>query len=312
MTLSMSGATTSLSFSYLLIIKRKRGKQEVKHPDISHHHKITSWAKVEAQCDFIITKATEGEGFVDPTLKTIVKECEKRKIPYWVYVFLKKGNERKQTEFMVKKCKAIVGKYFQGYVLDIESGNKEENCIEALRYLKKQCDKQMIYTMYAQYGSYKNLIKTRGSNCAWWEARYGKNNGLDTSAEYPCHSAVDLHQYTSAGKVDGITGDIDLNKIKGKGISFFTGKKATKTYDGKLPDLPARGFFKAGDKGVQVIRCQRFLIWAGFDVGHCGADGIYGKETQKAVLSYKKKVGLNPNDGNFGQKCLAHAKTFKK
>ncbi len=170
----------------------------------------------------------------------------------------------------------------------------------------------MIYTMYAQYGSYKNLIKTRGSNCAWWEARYGKNNGLDTSAEYPCHSAVDLHQYTSAGKVDGITGGIDLNKIKGKGISFFTGKKATKTYDGKLPDLPARGFFKAGDKGVQVIRCQRFLIWAGFDVGHCGADGIYGKETQKAVLSYKKKVGLNPNDGNFGQKCLAHAKTFKK
>ena len=100
----------------------------------------------------------------------------------------------------------------------------------------------MIYTMYAQYSQYKNLIKIRGSNCAWWEARYGKNNGLDTSAEYPCHSTVDLHQYTSAGKVDGITGDIDLNKIKGKGISFFTGKKTTKTYDGKLPDPPARGF----------------------------------------------------------------------
>lgn len=284
----------------------------MKHPDISHHHAVTSWNKVEEQCDFIITKATEGTRFVDPSLKTVVRECERRKIPYWVYVFLKKGNETKQAEFMVNKCRGIVGKQFQGYILDIESGNAEKNCIAALRYLKKKSKKQMVYTMYAQYGKYKNLIKNRGQSCAWWEARYGKNSGQDTSSEYPCHDTVDLHQYTSAGHVDGITGDIDLNKIKNKSLSFYTGKTSKKKYEGKLPELPARGYFKSGDKGVQVIRCQRFLAWAGFDVGNCGADGIYGKDTQAAVLKYKKKVGLDPNDGNFGKKCLAHAKTFKK
>jgi peptidoglycan hydrolase-like protein with peptidoglycan-binding domain len=54
------------------------------------------------------------------------------------------------------------------------------------------------------------------------------------------------------------------------------------------------------------------LIWAGFNVGATGADGIYGKMTSAAVLKYKKAVGLTPNDGNFGKKSLEKAKTFKK
>lgn len=289
----------------------------MRHPDISHHHKVKSWAKLEKDCDFIISKATEGTVFTDPTLKAFVKNCESRKIPYWLYVFLKDGNELKQAQFMVKKCKPIVGKYFQGYILDIESHNSEAACIEALKYIKKQSKKTMIYTMYAQYDKYKKLVASRGATCAWWEARYGANNGHDTSDKYPAHAGVDLHQYTSEGSVDYLDGKIDLNKMTGKKpLSFFTGSKPAaktkKTYPGKLPTLPDRKYFKIGDKGSQVKLLQDFLIWAGFSVGTAGADGIYGPATSKAVLAYKKAVGLSPNDGNFGKKSLAKAKTYKK
>lgn len=283
------------------------------HPDISHHHKVTSWDKLAKQCNFLISKATEGVDYVDPTLKTFIKECEKRKIPYWLYTFLKKGNEKAQAEFLTKTCAPLVGKHFQGYVLDIESHNSEANCAQALSHIKKHSKKTMVYTMYTEYDKYKTLITKRSANCAWWEARYGLNNGHDTSAKYPCHKGVDLHQYTSEGKVNGLQGSIDLNKITGnKPLSFFTGAPAKKTYDGAFPTLPARGYFKDGDKGNEVKKLQKFLIWAGFNVGATGADGIYGKMTSAAVLKYKKAVGLTPNDGNFGKKSLAKAKTFKK
>lgn len=281
--------------------------------DISHHHPVKSWDKLANQAEFLITKATEGTKYVDPTLKGFIKECEKRHIYYWLYTFLKSGNELNQTKYMVNTCKPLVGKYFVGYILDIESHNSELNCIEALDYLKKQSKKTMIYTMYGEYAKYKTLINKRGSPCAWWEARYGKNNGQDTSKQYPCHENVDLHQYTSEGKFDCLEGSIDVSKLNGnKGLSFFKGGSKKKTYSGSFPVLPSRKFFKIGDKGDEVVKLQKFLIWAGFNVGKTGVDGIYGDNTYKAVLSFKKTVGLTPNDGNFGVKCLEKAKTLKR
>jgi GH25 family lysozyme M1 (1,4-beta-N-acetylmuramidase) len=67
--------------------------------DISHHHPVKSWDSLQKDVEFLITKATEGTSYVDPTLKTIIKECEKRKIPYWLYTFLRDGNEPAQSEF---------------------------------------------------------------------------------------------------------------------------------------------------------------------------------------------------------------------
>lgn len=39
------------------------------YPDISHHHPVKDWNKIETNCPFIITKATQGTSFVDSALK---------------------------------------------------------------------------------------------------------------------------------------------------------------------------------------------------------------------------------------------------
>ena len=87
----------------------------------------------------------------------------------------------------------------------------------------------MIYTMWAQYSKYKSVIDNALNDpyVAWWEARYGVNNGVYNSA-YPCHNGVDLHQYTSKGTVKGIGYPVDLNRITGtKSLQWFTGSGST-------------------------------------------------------------------------------------
>lgn len=193
------------------------------YPDISHWKPVANWSQVKQNCGFLISKATQGTGFIDSTLDSFIKGCEANGIPYWLYTFLDKGNEKAQAQYLVKVCAPKVGKYFRGYVLDVESGNTASGVKAALDYLKSLGGKCMLYTMYAQYSTYKGVIDGRGSNCAWWEARYGKNNGSYSSA-YPCHAGVDLHQYTSKGICPGIGNTVDLNRITGtKAVSWFTG-----------------------------------------------------------------------------------------
>ena len=187
--------------------------------DISHHHHVSDWDKVEKNCDVMITKATQGTSFVDDYFETIVNQCEKRKIPYWLYTYLNKGDELAQAKFLVKTCRNKVGEYFVGYVLDVEAGNTADGVKAAMNHLETLPYKMMLYTMYAEYDRYKGIISRRPKKCAWWEARYGLNDGIYRSS-YPCHDGVDMHQYTSQGSCPGIPDEIDINRITGYGKSL--------------------------------------------------------------------------------------------
>ena len=72
--------------------------------DISHHETVSSWDTLKNNYPFLISKATEGQTYVDSSLTSFIKNCEAKKIPYWLYSFLKKGNELKQAEFLVNTC----------------------------------------------------------------------------------------------------------------------------------------------------------------------------------------------------------------
>lgn len=192
------------------------------YPDISHHHPVTNWSQVKQNVGFLISKATQGTGYVDNTLDSFIQGCEAHGIPYWLYTYLNKGNELAQAQFMVNTCKGKVGKHFVGYVLDVEAGNSADGVQSALNYLIGLGGKAMLYTAYKDFSLYSRVISNRPGRCAWWEARYGKNDGAYSSA-YPCHNGVDLHQYTSVGNCPGISGKADLNRLTGaKPESWFT------------------------------------------------------------------------------------------
>lgn len=185
-------------------------------PDISHHNPVKDWVALkDSGAKFLISKATQGTKYVDPTLDSFIKGCEKHKIPYWLYCYLNKGGEVDQVKHMINTCKGKIGKFFAGYILDIEAGNDPQNCQMALDYLAKQGHKMMLYTMQSEYQKYKNLIANRGTNCAHWEARYGPNDGKYHEA-FPCSDSADLHQYTSRGSFAGLSEKTDLSRLTGR------------------------------------------------------------------------------------------------
>ena len=203
-----------------------------KIPDISHYHPVTDWTAVQSECPLLISKATQGTGYVDSTLESFVSGCESYGIPYWLYAYLNDGNELEQVYHLIDTCSGLVGPYFRGYALDVEDGNSASGVQEALTYLEAQGGRCMLYTMYSSYSTYKSVITGRSSATAWWEARYGKNDGTYSSS-YPCHDGADLHQYTSAGTCSGISGSCDLNRLTGnKAQAWFTEAEAsTETED---------------------------------------------------------------------------------
>ncbi|WP_260471969.1 peptidoglycan-binding domain-containing protein [Bacillus salinus] len=64
-------------------------------------------------------------------------------------------------------------------------------------------------------------------------------------------------------------------------------------------DLPIR----TGDEGPFVKEIQQNLMRAGFALPVYGADGIFGSETERAVMRFQKKYGLQV-DGLVGMRTL--------
>lgn len=85
-----------------------------------------------------------------------------------------------------------------------------------------------------------------------------------------------------------------------------------KGYEGEFPKRPSRGYFQRYDKGDEVVKLQKLLLWI---VPGClpvyGADGDIGSETLNAVKSAQKVLGVTV-DGFYGKDTEKAAKAYKK
>lgn len=95
------------------------------------------------------------------------------------------------------------------------------------------------------------------------------------------------------------------NNVGGDFYKYF--KIGDHYYQGLYPKLPKRGYFKKGDKGLEVMKLQCFLNWS--MKSKLTIDGILGKGSEKAVKKFQKQVGLKP-DGLFGKASLKKAQEF--
>lgn len=73
---------------------------------------------------------------------------------------------------------------------------------------------------------------------------------------------------------------------------------------------PAQAELMRGDRGEQVKRLQGFLLALGYDLGHWGADGDFGKATEDAVKKFQADHGM-AIDGMADEAVLAALKDAK-
>ena len=83
-------------------------------------------------------------------------------------------------------------------------------------------------------------------------------------------------------------------------------------YTGKWPTLPPRGYFKKGDKGAEVVKLQKLMLWISPGcLSKFGPDGEFGNETYNACKVCQKILKVTV-DGLWGKKTQAAAMAYKK
>lgn len=281
--------------------------------DVSHYQGNINWTKVKGNVDFAILRAGYGDAIsypnqIDSTFETNYKGCKNNNIPcgvYW-YSYAKSVAEARQE---AKACLSVIkGKTFEYPIyFDLEEKSQfakgKAFCESIVKAFCNTLEEAGYYAgLYMSRSPLQQYIGTStASRYALWIAEYG--NRCNYSGSYG------MWQYTSSGKVNGISGNVDCNycyvdypaKIKAGGFNGYT--KRTSSTGAKVLDSSG---YKVGDKTIGVLSYKSLLITAKkLGIINQGVDNnqIYGEGTQKATNELLKKYGYSQT-GIAGEKLI--------
>lgn len=188
--------------------------------DISKWQGKINWSKASKALDLVIIRTQYGTSTEDYMHKSYEKSAIKYKVPFGVYSYVQASTPagaRKEARAFYKRA----SKSTKFYVLDVEEFTNKKpysmrKVIEAyVDELEKHTDKKI--GLYVANHLYSKLNLKISDFDFVWIPRY--------SSKKPSHN-YHLWQYTSRGKVSGISGDVDLNRLApGVKLSYFTNHK---------------------------------------------------------------------------------------
>ncbi len=188
--------------------------------DVSKYQPSINWESVKASgVDFVIVRcgyrgASTGALIEDPYFRSHIKGAKSVGLKVGVYFFSTALSEAEAVE-EASMCAELCSGYGLSYpvFLDVESSSRPGyNTLSAsdrTANIKAFC--QTIasagYTpgLYANKTWLSEKINTGSLSCKIWLAQY-RSEGPTYSGRY------DIWQYTSKGHVDGISGNVDMNK----------------------------------------------------------------------------------------------------
>ena len=181
--------------------------------DLSKHNVVTNWDKVAKHTDFVLLRAGGNYGgfYKDSKFEQYYEACKARKIPVGAYYDA--GKElwcASGKEYAQHFLKLIKGKFFEMPVyIDIEvtpASMKKANTGAAIAFCEEMEKHRYFVGIYGSDIStfYSQLDLKLLEDYTLWVARYGR------SPSYVTDYAI--WQYSSHGKVDGIKGNVDLDR----------------------------------------------------------------------------------------------------
>ena len=285
----------------------------VKGIDVSEFQGKIDWNKVKKDgIKYAILRCGYGMDITsqdDSYFKYNMEQCEKLGIPFGVYLFSyantveKARSEAQHTLRLIKGHKLSLGVWY-----DIEDNNTSG-----------KVSKEMLTNII---NTYCNTIKNEGyyvgvyASVSWLENKIEsqiKNNYPIWVAQYysKCEyeGKYDIWQYTSSGKVNGISGNVDMNylyneslldgsdepnveneetkRIKDLQTALNKDFNCGLAVDGIIGPLTTKAimdhYLKYFTKGNFVKWTQTQLVRKGYSVGSYGIDSCYGRDTEKAV-----------------------------
>lgn len=194
--------------------------------DVSEHQGKINWDKVKPQIDGAILRCGYGmdiEKQDDTYFKYNADECTRLGIPFGVYLYSYADNNEK-----AKSEAAHVLRLAKGYklsypiYLDLEENGTQNGALERANIFGDIIEKAGYWCgVYANLNWWNNYLKGL-ERFTKWVAQYNK------TCDYKGNH-LDIWQYSSKGKVDGIGGNVDMNECYRNLPGEILGKPIVKT-----------------------------------------------------------------------------------
>lgn len=182
--------------------------------DLSHHNGQVNWDQLDAApIDFIYLKATEGRDWKDTRFQTNWLEATRRGWlvgAYHFYLLCKDG--ALQAENFIQSVEVRAGTLPPA--VDLEYAH---NCApQAPREAVQAEIAGFLDALEAEYGARPVLYTTPEFHADWLEGRFTDYPVWMRSLSGPPEGEVVIWQYSMKGKVPGIEGYVDLNRVPGE------------------------------------------------------------------------------------------------
>ena len=177
--------------------------------DVSEHQGKIDWEKAKKHIDGVIIRTGYGndqKSQDDKYAKYNLDECERLGIPFMTYLYSYARGERQSQSEISHETRMTAGRKTLGHVYDLEEWNlRETGEVAAKKWLKAFKD-GIIYAGQAWWQG-----PLLGLNCRKWIPAYGTNSGKPESKYRPDYTMVGW-QYTSRGRIPGISGNVDVSE----------------------------------------------------------------------------------------------------
>ncbi|EPR07776.1 glycoside hydrolase family 25 protein [Ruminiclostridium papyrosolvens] len=267
--------------------------------DVSKHQGVIDWNKVKAAgIEFAILRAGFGNNNIDEQFKRNISECNRLGIPVGVYWFSYALNAENAVR-EARQCIALIKPYKVEYPVcyDIEYDTVTRarkkgvtiGKVQATAFVKAFCTEVQKAGYYATNYANKDYIRNmldmnalRGFDL--WYAWYNKNCDRND---------VGLWQYTSSGKVPGISGNVDLNIsfkdypsiIRSAGLNGFSNGITPPSKDIKPPT-------NNYNKGKPIVKGGKVKILKAIQYNGKPFKAYYGSYDVISVSGDKVVIGI--------------------
>ena len=184
---------------------------------------LSSWQSgidvSKVPCGFVIEKATQGTSYVNPDCDRVIQQCIRLGKPFGVYHYVDGSGAVAEADYFVNNSRGYIGKAV--LAIDWESGDNKAwgnyGYLDTLvaRVIERTGVRPMIYAQASVYNQVAPIAKKY--NCAIWCAQYASMNATgyqDKGGNEGAYSCA-IRQYSSAGRLPGWNGNLDLNKFYG-------------------------------------------------------------------------------------------------
>lgn len=210
--------------------------------DISSHQMGIDLSVVP--CDFVIIKATQGTGYVNPDCNRAYQQAKAAGKCLGVYHYAGGNDAAAEADYFLKNIQGYIGEAI--LVLDWESAQNSQYGKNDAAWVKTWLDivysktgiRPLLYISQSIMGKFANI-----GDYGLWIAQYANMNTTgyqDTPWNEDAYTCA-IRQYSSAGRLSGYSGNLDLDKFYGDRDAWnkYAGKGNTATPSAPTTSTPS-------------------------------------------------------------------------